>query len=356
MKYCCRSVLGTNLFPGRETLVSAQLWPCNLRSQPPTFWRDLFQHSLVELQLVVHHPERALRGLKSALRCEQRICGTLRCLQFDTFPRTQSLPMSLITEFLVDLKLSCLTHLGFAAGVKHPFSSGCGWPQRESLPMLQSFGGTHMPTGIFGLGRSGIHMCFEGALVFDCMSAMAGSALGPAIRELHIDVVNIERTWEGLPAAMPFRSVLGFLALLKSVQQLNIEGWQGMQVHVRAEAINALDGLQKLALRHVTLEGNLTGPHLKQIVCLSLRTRLVTVLARPPPALTSVLVSHMLTEVVPQAVLGVDVSWRTEAVAACPGGPRWKVSHETCKVWNWNSHNHGPITRLVKAVPCRDQE
>ena len=27
VKYCCKSVLGTNLFPGSETPVSAELWP-----------------------------------------------------------------------------------------------------------------------------------------------------------------------------------------------------------------------------------------------------------------------------------------------------------------------------------------
>ena len=71
--------------------------------------------------------------------------------------------------------------------------------------MLQSFGGTRKPAGIFGLGRSGVHMSLVGALPLADMAAMADSALGPAIRELHITVSDIERTWEGLPAAMAFQ-------------------------------------------------------------------------------------------------------------------------------------------------------
>ena len=353
VKYCCKSVIGTNLFPGSETPVSAELWPGYANSQPPAFWRNLLQHSLVELQITVCNPGHALQGLKAALRCGDRISGTLRCLQVDSIAGSFSLPMYEVTEFLAGLKLPCLTHLGFVGGVVSPFSSGCGWPQKESLPVLQSFGGTQKPAGIFGLGMSGINVCFEGALVFDRMAAMAGSALGPAIRELHIKVVDIEQTWDGLPAAMPFRSVLGFIALLRSVQQLSIEGWQGIQVHVNAEAINALDGLQKLALRHVTMEGDLTGPRLTQIVCLSLRTRLLTVLARPPPALASVLVPHVIKAVVPQAVLGVHVPWGTAVVSACPGGPRWEVSHKTCQLWDWHNLLGGQICGLVTAVPCR---
>ena len=73
VKYCCKSVLGTNLFPGAETPVSAELWPGSTKSQPAAFWHNLFQHSLVELQLAVLGPEHALHGLKSALRCGDRI-------------------------------------------------------------------------------------------------------------------------------------------------------------------------------------------------------------------------------------------------------------------------------------------
>ena len=354
VKYCCQSVLGANHFPGSETPVSAELWPSYMSLQSAAFWRILFQHSLVELQLTVHNPEHALHGLKSALRCGERICGTLRCLQVDSLARTRSLPMFEVTEFLAGLKLPCLTHLGFVGGVMSTFPSHCGWPQKDTLPMLQSFGGTRRPDGIFGLSLSGVYiMSLVDALPLADMAAMADSALGPAIKEAHVRVRDFEATWEGLPAATPFCSVLGFLALLKSVQQLSIDDWQGIHVHVRAEAINALDGLQKLALRQVTLEGDLTGPRLTQIVCLSLRTRLVTVLARPPPALTSVLVPHMLTAVVPRTVLGFDIPSKTKVVRACPGGPRWKVSSESCELWDWHYINcPRPLTRLVVAVPC----
>ena len=102
------------------------------------------------------------------------------------------------------------------------------------------------------------------------------------------------------------------------------------------------------------MEGDLTGPCLTQIVCLSLQTQLLTVLARPPPALKSVLVPyfHMRNAVVPRAVLGIDVPGATEVVRACPAGPRWKVSHETCRLQDWN--HFGSIDRLVRAVRCRD--
>ena len=355
VKYSCQSVLGTNLFPGVGTPVLAELWPGYNNSQPAAFWRNLLQHSLVELQLTVHDPEHALRGLKAALRCGDRICGTLRCLQVDRiYCWHKSLPMCEVTQFLAGLKLPRLVHLGSVVGVMHPFHSACEWPQKESVPVLQSFGGTQKLAGIFGLGMSGVRMSLMGALPFADMAAMAVSALGPAIRELHVTVEDFGAIWQGLPAALPFRSVLGFLALLKSVQQLSIKGWESSQLHVRAEAINALTGLQSLALGHVTIEGDLTGPRLTQIVCLSLQTQLLTVLARPPPALASILVPHMLDAVVPQAVLGVDVPWpwQTKVVRAWPGGPRWKVTHEACELHDW--HSHRLYRRLVRAVPCQE--
>ena len=299
VKYCCHSVLGTNLFPGAETPVSAELWPGYTSSQPAAFWHNLFEHSLVELQLTVLGPEHALHGLKSALGCGNRICGTLRYLQVDRVSEWQpSLGMSKVTEFLAGLKLPCLVHLGFGAGIMDPFCSGCGWPQ-EDLPMLQSFGGRRKPVGIFGLDRSGVHIALVGAIPLDGMAAMAGSALGLAVRELHFTVSNIEWAWEHFPADSPFHSVPGFLALFSTVQQLSIKGWGGSQLLVRAAAINALNGLKKLALRRVTVHGDLTGPCLTQIVCSSLETQLPTVLARPPPALTSILVPHRRNAVVP---------------------------------------------------------
>ena len=173
------------------------------------------------------------------------------------------------------------------ARVVQPFKSAWKWPQKESVPMLQSFGGTQTPDGIFGLhGNRGVHMPFVGALPLADMAAMAGSAMGPAIRQLHVTAEDFEATWEGVPAALPFRSVPGFLALLKSVQQLSIKGLEGIQLLVRAEAISALSGLQELALGCVTLEGDLTGPCLTQIVCSSLQAQLLTVLARPLWSLT----------------------------------------------------------------------
>ena len=349
MKYCCRSVLGTNLFPGRETPVSAELWPAFKSPQPEAFWLGLFHHSLVELQVTMWDLVHALHTLKVALTGRDRICGTLRCLQVD-YAQTGSLPMCVFTAFLAGLELPCLVHLGSNAGVAQPFQTGSiAWPQKESVPMLQSFGGTRNPEGIFGLGRSGVHMSLTGALPFAGMAAMAHSALGPAIRDLHVTVEDFEPTWEGVPAAMPFRSVLDYLALLKSVKHLSIIGWEGNQLLVRAEAINALDGLQKLALKDVTLEGDLTGPCLSEIVCASLQTQLLTVLARPAPALTSILVPHRVSAVVPQAVLGIDVPWGTAVMRACPGAPAWKVSHGAC-FFRIHRNVHG----LVTAVPCQD--
>ena len=324
VKYCCQSVHGADLFPGRETPVFAEVWPDHTSCQPAAFWRSLLHHSLVELQITVREPDDALLSLSFALTRGDRICGTLRCLQVDCIHEWPPLPMSVFTKFLAGLELPRLVHLGTNVGVARPFQSIWKWPQQESVPMLQSFGGTRKPDGIFGLSRSGVHMPLEDEEIADAlgvattdlslmdvkifltdMAAMADSALGPAIRELHVSVKDFEATWEGIPAALPFRSVLGFLTLLKSVQQLSLIGWERTQLLVRAEAINALDGLQKLALGRVTIEGDLTGPCLTQIVCLSLQTQLRTALARPPPALASILVPHELNAVVPQAVLGI---------------------------------------------------
>ena len=365
VKYSCRSVLGANLFPGSETPVSAELWPSYTNSLPAGFWRNLFQHSLVELQITVPDAEHPLHGLKSALRCNERICGTLRCLQVDVLARAPGriltcLRMFEVTEFLAGLKLPCLTHLGFAGGIMFPWSSR-DWPQKESLPMLQSFGGTKKPDGIFGLSMSGIHMDWEGAHMdwegadfCGCMAALAGSALGPAIRELHVTMECMALSGSLLDAANSAAcSALGSFALLTSLQHLRIKGERFGLLRIRADAINALSGLQTLALEHVTIEGYLTGPCLTQIVCLSLVTRLLTVLARPPPALTSVLVPHRATDVVPKTVLGRNVSKWTEVTRACPGGPGWKISFESCELWDRHYQSLRLFTRLLKAVPYR---
>ena len=145
-----------------------------------------------------------------------------------------------------------------------------------------------------------------------------------------------------------FSSVHGFLALLKSVQQLSIKGWEG-QLLVRAEAINALDGLQKLALKDVTIEGDLTGPCLSEIVCASLQTQLLTVLARPPPALASILVPHVLDAVVPKLSLALMYPGAPQLCARALGRllGRSRMSPAAS-----NSHRH--VHGLVRAVPCRD--
>ena len=220
--------------------------------------------------------------------------------------------------------------------------------------MLQSFGGTRKPVGIFGLGRSGVHIALVCAIPLDGVAAMADSALGPAIRELHFTVSNVEWAWEQFPADTPFHSVPGFLALLSSVQQLSIKGWGVSQLLVRAAAINALNGLEKLALRRVTKDGDLTGPCLTQFVCSSLETQLPTVLARSPPALTSILIPHRLNAVVPRAVLGIELPKVTEVVRGWPGAPPWKVSHESCKLRVWEGHDYVPIVGLIKVVPFKD--
>ena len=149
---------------------------------------------------------------------------------------------------------------------------------------------------------------------------------------------------------MPVCSVLGSLALLKSVEQLHIKGCEGAQLLVKADAINALSGLQKLALEDITLEGDLSGPCLTEIVCSSLKTQLLTVLARPPPALASVFVPYKLNAVVPHAVLNIHAPRGTAVVRACPGWACWKVSHETHGSQSNRRHGRG----LVRAVRCQD--
>ena len=361
VKYSCKRVLGTHLSPGSETPVSAELWPSSKPILPSSFWHNIFQHSLVELQITVRFPEYALKGIKAALRCGERICGTLRSLQVDRYNRQYSLPLFAITEFLAGLKLPCLSHLGFNAGVTGAFQGVCAYPQKEDLPLLQSFGGSRNPDGIFGLGKSSVHVAFVGphyyASMAPNMAQLAASALGAGIKELHMTVSESGRTWEGPPLEFtrPSLSVLGFLALLSSLQQLSIKALTG-QVLVKAEAINAITGLQTLALGAVTLEGDLTGPRLTQMVCLHNRTHYggSSVLARPPPALTTVLVPGMLAAEVSQDVLGIEVPSMTKVVRACPGGPLWKVSSEACELWDWCSPNEGPIYGLVKAVRCRE--
>ena len=356
VKYCCRSVLGTDLFPSAETPVSAKLWLDYTLSQPAAFWRNLYQHSLVELQLTVLFIEDALLDLKSALRCGHRICGTLRCLQVDSvFDWQSTVPIWTVTKFLAGLKLPCLAHLGFGEGIVMPFRSNCGWPQKESVPMLRSFGGKRKPVGMFGLGGSGVIMDLRqmGRLPLADMAAMADSALGPAIRDVHALAGQSDWTWEGSPAAMPRQSVPGFLASLSSMQQLIIEHCGANQLLVSAAAINVLNGLETLALGLATVEGDLTGPCLTQIVCLSLQTQLPTLLARPPPALTSILVPHRLNAVVPRAVLGIELPSVTEVVRVGPGAPRWKVSHESCKLRVWEGHECVLVDGLTKVVPFK---
>ena len=149
-------------------------------------------------------------------------------------------------------------------------------------------------------------------------------------------------------------SVPGFLALLPSLQQLSIKGHGSDQLLVRAAAINALHGLQELALGRVTVNGDLTGPCLTQIFCLSLQTQLPTVLARPPPALTSMLVPHTLNAVVPRGILGIELPDVTEVVRVCPGAPRWKLSQVSCKRRVWERYDYVTIDGLIKLVPLRD--
>ena len=138
------------------------------------------------------------------------------------------------------------------------------------------------------------------------------------------------------------------------MQQLSIKGWEGSQLLVRAEAINALNGLQKLALGRVTVEGDLTGPCLTQIVCSSLQTQLLTVLARPPPALTSILVPHTLNAVVPRAVLGIDVPRVTDSGARMPWGAPLEGLTGELELWVWERYDYVIIDGLIKLVPFKD--
>ena len=343
-------MLGTSLFPGVDTPVSAELWPGYSYSQ--AFWRNVFQqHSLVELHISVQKPEHALHSMKAALRCEERICGTLRCLQVDCLSDDwqYSLPLSAVTGFLAGLKLPSLRHLGFDAGVRDCFRVfSSAYPQKEDMPLLESFGGNREPDGIFGLDR-GVHMFFGGPQHFSNMGPLATSALGAGIKELHITIDDIEMTWEGILTTKPPHSVLDFLTMLPSLMQLSIKAWTG-QVLVKAEAINAITGLHTLALRDVAIKGYLTNPHLTQLVCLSAGTQLLNVLARPRPALASVLVPYHTHDTwLPQLVLGISISSKTNVVRACGGGPHWKVSSKPCMLWD--SHKNSAINRLLEVVP-----
>ena len=76
-------------------------------------------------------------------------------------------------------------------------------------------------TGIFELGKSGVHMSLVGFLPLADMASMADSALGPAIKEVHVTMDDIGRTWQ---ATMPFQSVFGYLGLLSSLRLLSIKG------------------------------------------------------------------------------------------------------------------------------------
>ena len=351
VKYRCRAVYGTSLFPGIETPISAELWPGYMGCQP--FWRNVFQHSLVNLHITVHKPEHALHSIKAALRCEDHICGTLRCLQVDCLSEDwqYSLPLSAITGFLAGLKLPSLRHLGSDAGVRDCFRVfSSAYPQKEDMPQLISFGGNTEPDGIFGLGREGVHVFFGGPQHFANMGPLATSALGAGIRELHITIDDIEKTWEGILTSKPPHSVLDFLTMLPCLQELSITAWTG-QVLVKAEAINAITRLETLALRDVAIKGYLTNPHLTQLVCLSAGTQLMNVLARPPPALASIVVPyHTHSTWCPQVVLGISISSKTDVVRARRGGPHWKVSSEPCMLWD--SHKNSAIDRLLKVVRC----
>ena len=369
LRYCCKTVRGTAHFADVSTPVSVELRPGLQNSLSSFCFQKLMQHNLVELQLTVEFPQWALRDLKSALRQAGHTCGTLRCLQVDviigwgTSCLAIPLPMAL---FLSGLKLPRLVHLGFLGGVQHPygaygdFPSSCAWPQRESVPMLQSFGSTREPADIFGIWNCGAHVSFVGpessALCSASMAAMARSGLGPAIRELHI-------TMSG-DAGTLWPSAMGLLKELPSVRRLSLlhdmyteDSWP----HIRAEDINALDALQDLALGYVMLDGALTGPCLTQLVCLriadalhpclteivceGLHKQIPAVLVRPPAALVSILVVQRCRGLEPEQYR----YWDT--VLACPGGPCWKLSHETSELWDW--HDYSTLSGLVKAMPCK---
>ena len=104
VKYCCQRVLGTDLFPGSETPVSAELWSL---SPPDAFWNTLSDHSLVKIHMTVLEFEYALSTLQGALRWGSRLCGTLRCLQVDHTCTTgrPSLPMCEFTAVSTPSKL-----------------------------------------------------------------------------------------------------------------------------------------------------------------------------------------------------------------------------------------------------------
>ena len=366
VKYRCKAVLGSVVFPGAAVPVAADLWPGACYPRTPRFWRTILRHNLVELQLTIYAPGRqpdfGLHSLNAALRCAERTCRTLRRLQVDNGFWQALLPMNEVIACLSGLKLPCLTCFGSQGGVKHSFLSGYALPQKESVPALQSFAGTQKPADLFGLRGSGVHLSLLGDLPYDGMAALADSALGPAIRELYITVDTIG---EGvfscidiLQATTPLHSAFGCLAMLPSVQHLSIKGRDDQQLLIRAGVINALTGLKLLALTHVAVEGDLIGPYLTQIVCPSLHTRLPSVLARPPPALTSILFPIMADEVDFAAVLGIRLPQKmghwppSMPVSACPGGPRWMISYDIYTISHSYNQTDGKI--LTKAVRCMD--
>ena len=326
IKYRCKAVLCTNLFPGAGTPVSAELWPGYQLPLNPTFWGKLFFQDLVELQITVKDCESALRQLKSALSASQHICEALRCLQVDS-AEYKALPMHAVNTFLNGLKLPCLRDLGFFGGVEYTLHSGSAWPQKEHLPMLQSFGRAQQPNRVYSLDQSGFRMTIteenNDAPAYT-LAALARSALGPAVRELHVTV-------RGQHATTMLAVTLGLLSMLPNVHQLSIQGEYAWQPLVTAESINALNGLKDLALGYASIDGALTGPCLTQIVCLH-GAQLPMVLANPPAALSTILVPHRPDAVVPQSVLGLEVPRKTETVCTCPGGPRWTISHGTCEL------------------------
>ena len=215
VKYTCKAVHFSVVFPSAAVPVAADLWPSS--SPTPRFWRSLFTQNLVELRLTVRgnarEPEKSLWNLADALSCAEHTCANLRCLQVDNSSTWMPpLPMIEVKMLLSGLKLPRLTHLGFAGGVLHGFDTShamWGWPQKGSMPMLQSFAGTREPADLFGLGGGGLHVFLKGALPYAGMAALADSALGPAIRELYITVEDT--IWEGV-RAFPFGSRSSFSA------------------------------------------------------------------------------------------------------------------------------------------------
>ena len=368
VKYRCKAVLGSVVFPGAAVPVAADLWPDACYPRTPRFWRSLLRHNLVELQLTIYAPGRqpdfGLHSLNAALRCAERTCRTLRCLQVDNGFWQEPLPMHEVIACLSGLKLPCLTYFGSQGGVKHSFHSGYALPQKESVPALQFFAGTQKPADLFGLRGSGVHVSLLGDLPYDGMAALADSALGPAIRELYISVEDtigdgLYLYGEFLQATTPLRLAFGFLAMLPSVEHLSITGQDSQQLVIQAGVINALTGLKILALTRIALEGDLTGPNLTQIVCPSLQTRLRSVLARPPPALTSIFVPIMAYEVDFAAVLGIRLPqegmghWPPPMpVSACSGGPRSMISRDIYTISHSYNQTDGKV--MTKAVRCMD--